>query len=139
MTLDRSQALTRAGSAPVARLATSRSAGAPHIVPVTFAIQGDKLMTMVDRKPKTTTALQRLANIDREPRVSILVDHYEDDWAMLWWVRIDGIATVSTSGDAWATALEALTAKYHQYRETPPDGPAISVEIRDVTWWEAAP
>jgi len=85
----------RVAEARVARLATVRPDGAPHLVPVTFALlDDDRVVTAVDAKPKTTQHLQRLVNISAEPRVGLLVDHYDDDWQQLWWVRLDGTARV---------------------------------------------
>ena len=105
---------------------------------MTFAVDGDAIYSMVDQKPKTTMALQRLANIAANPEVSLLVDHYEDDWTGLWWVRVDGTAAVSDDGDAITTARALLASKYPQYRDLPPDGPAVSIAITGVTWWEWA-
>jgi PPOX class probable F420-dependent enzyme len=93
---------------------------------------------MVDQKPKSTTALQRLANIAAHPAASLLVDHYEDDWKRLWWVRVDGTAAVSDDVATLTTARTLLQSKYPQYRDQPPDGPVISVTITGVTWWEWA-
>jgi len=90
--------------ASVARLATVRPDGRPHLVPIVFAVAGDVIVTAVDEvKPKRTRALARLANIAAEPRVSVLADHYDEDWTRLWWVRADGTATVVGS-DADAVA-----------------------------------
>lgn len=138
MTLDRGSALVRFADAAVASLATTRPSGRPHIVPVTFAVDGETVYTMIDRKPKTTTALQRLANIAANPGVSLLTDHYEDDWTRLWWVRIDGEAAVSEDGNVLAAARSLLQKKYPQYRDQPPDGPAVCIGITGVTWWEWA-
>ena len=74
-----------AGAARVARLATVSATGQPHLVPVTFAVDGDMIYTAVDHKPKTTTRLRRLANIAANPQVTLLADHYADDWDQLWW------------------------------------------------------
>src|ERR1700722_12776867 len=129
--------LERFASATVARLATVGSTGAPHLVPITFALLDDRtLVTAVDHKPKRTTALRRLANIEANPRVSVLVDHYEDDWERLWWVRADGRARVEKA--APAGAAEALAQRYIQYRERPPQGPFIVVEIQRFSGWSAA-
>ena len=89
-----SEARRRFGTATVARLATVGQTGRPHLVPVTFALDGDLIFTVVDAKPKTTTDLRRLRNIGAEPRVAVLADHYEDDWDGLWWARADGLATI---------------------------------------------
>ncbi|MEX1037559.1 MAG: TIGR03668 family PPOX class F420-dependent oxidoreductase [Acidimicrobiia bacterium] len=138
MTLDRTSALVRFADSAVASLATTRPSGSPHIVPVTFAVDDETVYTMVDRKPKTTTALQRLANIAANPGVSLLADHYEADWTRLWWVRIDGDATITEDGETPMVARSLLQKKYPQYRDQPPDGPAICVRITGVTWWEWA-
>lgn len=90
----------------------------------------------MDAKPKSTLDLRRLDNIGAHPDVSLLVDHYEDDWARLWWVRVDGRAQVCASGPLWSHALAALTAKYEQYRASAPPGPVIAV---DITQWRSWP
>src|SRR5690625_4498503 len=84
--------------APVARLATVAPGGAPHLVPIVFALDNDVIYTGVDAKRKTTQRLRRLANIESDPRVSLLVDHYADDWTQLWWVRADGVAVIHRDG-----------------------------------------
>lgn len=123
---------TRFSRAQVARLATVTPDGAPHLVPVTFATHGDLVLTAVDHKPKTTTALRRLKNIEHNPRVSLLVDHYEDDWTHLWWIRADGHASILHGDDR---PLAPLLAKYPQYAARPPEGPMIAVQItRYVSW-----
>ena len=94
MNLDPAEARRRFAAAGVARLATVSPGGRPHLVPVTFAVDGDVIYSAVDAKPKTTTRLARLRNIAAEPRVAMLADHYGPDWDRLWWVRADGAATV---------------------------------------------
>lgn len=134
------EALARFAAAAVARLATVRPDGSPHVVPVTFALSaaGDEVVFAVDHKPKSTTDLQRLANIAAESKVSFLVDHYDDDWTQLWWVRVDGRARVlddATEADARGAALDALAAKYRQYRDERPAGPVVCTRIsRSVEW-----
>jgi PPOX class probable F420-dependent enzyme len=90
---------------------------------------------MVDHKPKTTTRLQRLANIEANPGISLLVDHYDDDWDRLWWVRVDGMAQVVEDGTEWEAARQALASKYHQYQGTPPSGPAVLITIGEISGW----
>jgi PPOX class probable F420-dependent enzyme len=124
------------GEARVARLATVDATGAPHLVPIVFALTGDLIHTAVDAKPKRHNRLRRLANIAHEPRVSVLVDHYDDDWTLLWWVRADGVARAA---DTSAEALAALTAKYPQYQVTPPPGPFLTIEVRRWSAWSATP
>jgi PPOX class probable F420-dependent enzyme len=92
----------------VARLATVSPDGRPHVVPVTFAVDGDVIYSAVDAKPKTTTRLARLRNITAEPRVAMLADHYEADWDRLWWARADGAATVLAGAAEMAGPLPAI-------------------------------
>ena len=128
-------AVRRFAIAPVARLGTVSADGTPHLVPVVFAVAGDVVYTAVDGKPKSTTRLRRLTNIAYEPRVSLLVDHYTDDWTQLWWVRADGEATVHRD-DAEATAGRALLrSKYPQYQSVSLDGPVIVIAVRKWSSW----
>ena len=120
--------------APVARLATVDPEGRPHVVPICFVLDGDTLYTAVDDKPKRTRALQRLRNIEANPRVEVLVDHYDEDWTRLWWVRLRGTARVVED----ARALELLAAKYPHYAERPPAGPVIAVALEERTEWRAS-
>ena len=124
----------RVAAARVARLATVRPDGRPHVVPVTYALDGDLLVTAVDAKPKRTTDLQRLRNIAANPAVSVLVDAYDDDWSRLWWVRLDGSAEVA---EPTAELLAPLIAKYPQYFDAPPAGPVIVVSVLSWTSWSA--
>lgn len=139
MSLDRATATELFGRSPVARLASVKPGGGAHIVPVTFALDGAFLFSMVDHKPKTTSSLRRLENIGDNPSVSMLVDHYEEDWSKLWWVRIDGEAAVVESGSNWSMAQRLLMGKYPHYAAEPPIGAAIVVAIEKVKWWEASP
>ena len=128
----------RVAGAPVARLATVNATGAPDLVPVTFAVDGDTLVTAVDHKPKRSTRLARLANVRRDPRVTLLVDEYDDDWSRLWWVRIRGRARVEEPGTAdHGRAVDLLAAKYHQYRGRSPTGPALVVTVDQWRGWAA--
>ncbi|WP_406673384.1 TIGR03668 family PPOX class F420-dependent oxidoreductase [Nonomuraea sp. N2-4H] len=124
---------------PVARMARLAPDGTPRIVPITFALLDGAIVTAVDHKPKTTTRLARLRDIARDPAVSVLADHYEDDWARLWWVRADGTAAVVDDPALRERALEALAAKYAHYRERPPAGAVIRVEVTRWSAWAATP
>lgn len=121
--------------ARVARLATVDPEGRPHLVPVTFAVQDQRVVTAVDHKPKRSTDLRRLRNIRTNPHVSLLADHYEDDWTRLWWSRADGRAEVAEDGPDRTAALDALAAKYPQYRDRRPAGPVILVEVTRWSGW----
>lgn len=109
------------------------------MVPVTFALMGEQVVTAVDHKPKTTTDLARLRDIAANPAVSLLADHYEDDWTRLWWVRADGLASVMADGGPRERALDALAARYAPYRERRPEGPVILVEVTRWSGWSASP
>ncbi|HSS59604.1 MAG TPA: TIGR03668 family PPOX class F420-dependent oxidoreductase [Solirubrobacteraceae bacterium] len=122
-------------AARVGRLATVRPDGRPHVVACCFAVQADRLWTAVDAKPKTTTRLQRLVNVRARPWASLLVDHYEDDWDALWWVRADGPATVLAAGEEHRAALGALVAKYPQYELAAPSGEVIAVVVERWRGW----
>ena len=135
MRLPVSQARARFASEPVARLASVSAEGIPHLVPVTFAVLGERIVFVIDDKPKSTTRLRRLDNIAARPTVCLLVDVYDDDWRRLWWVRADGLATVV---DTDAAAVDALAARYPAYLERRPRGPVVSIEVRSWTGWAAA-
>jgi PPOX class probable F420-dependent enzyme len=126
----------------VARLATLAPDGRPHLVPVTFVLErpSDVVWIVVDDKPKSTRRLRRVTNIEADPRVSLVVDHYEEDWDRLWWVRADGNASVeevsTVAGDA---ALIALRAKYPQEADADRLGPLIRVEVQRWAAWSAVP
>lgn len=143
MRLDTGAARRLFAYSPVARLATVTPAGHPHLVPVTFVLDSqpgrpDRVYTAVDAKPKTTTRLQRLRNIQAHPRVALLADHYADDWAQLWWVRADGQAAVLEDAAGLAGPLRLLAARYPQYAVQPPAGPVIVVQVDRWTGWAAA-
>lgn len=121
--------------ARVARLATVDENSQPHLVPVCFELVEDRIVSVVDAKPKSTPELRRLANIRAHPRVSLLVDEYDDDWTRLWWVRADGAARVVESGADREDAVAALTAKYPQYEEQPPGGPVVEVTVDRWVGW----
>jgi PPOX class probable F420-dependent enzyme len=113
----------RLAVARVGRLATVTADGRPHVVPVCFVLDGGRVYSAVDAKPKATTALTRLDNVRATGRASLLVDHYEEDWAGLWWVRVDGAAEVLQS----EPAVDALARKYPQYRDERPAGPLVAI------------
>lgn len=128
----------RFGSARIARLATADAGGAPHLVPLCFALVGERIVSVVDAKPKRTPKLRRLANIRAQPRVNVLVDEYDEDWTRLWWVRADGTARIVEGGPEREAAVAALTAKYPQYEDQPPEGPVVEVTVDRWRGWAAS-
>ena len=130
------EARRRFASARVARLATVRPDGTPHLVPVVFALLGDTVYSVVDEKPKRTADLRRLANVRASGRASLLVDHYEENWERLWWVRADGAARVIDAEEPEALrAVEALAERYPQQR---PAGAVLAVDVESWRGWSAA-
>lgn len=155
MNLDGTAMRKLVAAARDARLATVGPGDQPHLVPVVFALDDPefhgrglaeagprasrdaKLWIAVDHKPKRSRDLARLRNIAAQPKVSVLVDHYDEDWTQLWWVRLDGEAHILPK-DRWRHPIEALQAKYPQYRVSPPEGPVIEIRIRDWRGWTAS-
>ncbi|MGH3407591.1 MAG: TIGR03668 family PPOX class F420-dependent oxidoreductase, partial [Streptosporangiaceae bacterium] len=131
------QARRLLAAARVARLATASPDGVPHLVPVTFAVDGDLIYTAVDYKPKKSTNLRRLRNIRENPRVALLADHYDDDWDMLWWVRVDGWASVVEDDRALQDPLDVLAERYQQYRDNRPAGPVIVIQVDRWKGWSS--
>lgn len=127
--------------APVARLATVTADGRAHVVPCCFVLIDDAIYSVVDAKPKATGALKRLDNVRATATASLVVDHYEDDWNQLWWVRVDGDALVLEPGQEnsveYELALERLREKYHQYRTQPPRGAVLRIAITGWRDWTA--
>ncbi len=131
------EARERFAAARVARLATADAAGRPHLVPVVFAVEGDVVYSVVDAKPKRTTALRRLANVTENPAVALLVDHYDDaDWDALWWVRAEGWgrALLPAADREAARAVALLQARYPQQRAA---GVVLAVDVERWSGWSA--
>lgn len=146
MRLDVDVCRSRFAAARHAYLATADGDGVPQLVPVTFALlsavdgtagdaPADEIVVAVDQKPKTTRDLKRLRNIADNPHVAVLTDRYDDDWSRLWWVRADGVAAVEHDGEPREAALDALAARYPQYRDRRPDGPVIRVRVGRWSGW----
>ena len=131
------QARARFAAARVARLATADAAGHPHLVPVVFAVDGDRVYTVVDAKPKRTRLLRRLRNVEENPAVALLVDHYDDaDWDALWWVRADGRGRVlDPAVEEARRAVGLLAARYPQQRAA---GAVLAVDVERWSGWAAS-
>jgi PPOX class probable F420-dependent enzyme len=141
MNLSIEDAKARLTASRVARLATADEDGQPHVVTFVYAVGGaggaggDWIYHAVDHKPKRTTDLKRMRNIRLNPLVSVLVDHYEDDWERLWWVRADGQGSIIEGDAERAEPVRLLMAKYPQYQERPPAGPVIAVQVMRWSGW----
>lgn len=125
------------GAARVAHLATADASGAPHVVPVCFALDDAALYVTVDEKPKRADRpLKRLRNIAENPRAAALVDRYDEDWRRLGWVMLRGMAEILHEGAEHDRAQDLLRARYVQYRgmDLAPL-PVIALRVARVTSW----
>jgi PPOX class probable F420-dependent enzyme len=128
-----------AAAARVGHLGTVASDGTPHVVPVCFALLGDAVYSAVDHKPKRSSRLRRITNLEATGVACLLVDEYDEDWSKLWWVRIDGSGRVVRDNAEVATALASLAEKYAQYVEQPPQGAVLALDVIRVSGWSATP
>jgi PPOX class probable F420-dependent enzyme len=124
----------------VAHLATVGGAGAPHVIPVCFALVGSVVYVAIDEKPKRfedPLKLRRLRNIAENPRVAVVADVYDDkDWSQLGFVLLRGGARVLVDGSEHARAVAALREKYVQYRGMAlEERPVIAIDVQQVTAW----
>ena len=131
------EARSRFAQARVARLATADANGVPHIVPIVFAVDGDRIVTAIDGKRKRGGALRRVENITVNSRVSVLVDHYDEDWSHLWWVRADGRGRMLSPGADADTALTLLRRRYQHYGTVALTGPVLVIEVDRWSGWTA--
>jgi PPOX class probable F420-dependent enzyme len=114
--------------------------GAPRVLPVTYALSGNRLVTVVDSKPKRVAGdqLARVRWLRARPRAALTVDYYDDDWSQLAWVQALGVVRVLEAATA-PEALASLAERYEAYRRQPPPGPVLSLEPQRLLWWRAAP
>jgi PPOX class probable F420-dependent enzyme len=121
----------------VAHLATADARGAPHVVPVCFALSGDALYITIDEKPKQPGAtLKRLRNIAENPAVALVVDRYDEDWSLLGWVMTRGRADILAKGEEHDSAQALLRSRYPQLAAMAiARHPVIAVRIERVTSW----
>jgi PPOX class probable F420-dependent enzyme len=133
--LPEGEARARFATGPVVRLGTADGQG----LVVSFTVDGDTIYTAVDQKPKSGTMLKRLRNVGENPMVTMLADHYSDDWETLWWVRADGRATILADQRQMAAPLRLLANRYRQYRQALPTGPVLAVTVERWTGWTGAP
>jgi PPOX class probable F420-dependent enzyme len=135
--VDEHEAWERLRSARVGHLATGGPGGTPHVVPFVFVLDSTTIYWAVDAKPKHSRELKRLANIRANPNVEVVVDSYQEDWRSLWWVRAAGTARILEPGEEWNRALAKLSEKYPQYRDNPPLGPVVAIDVTKLVGWEA--
>jgi PPOX class probable F420-dependent enzyme len=133
--VDRDEMRRRVAAARVGRLATIDPDGRPNVVPFVFALDGDTLYSSVDEKPKRTRGLRRLENLRRDPRFTVLVDHYDEDWPSVWWVRLKGRGRVIEQGPERDHAIRLLEEKYHQYDSEAPQGAVIALDVEEWRGW----
>jgi len=141
--MERGEAIARLRTARVGRLATVTPDGRPHVVPFVFALVEDgralRVYWAVDRKPKRSSRLRRLENLEANPYAELVVDGYDEDWDRLWWVRASGTGRVVEAARERELALGALGEKYPRYASDPPEGPVVAIEVDRVSGWSAAP
>ncbi|HET7181954.1 MAG TPA: pyridoxamine 5'-phosphate oxidase family protein [Candidatus Limnocylindrales bacterium] len=138
MHLDEDEARRRAAAADHGVLATINRTGAPDLVPVCFAIVGDALAIPVDSvKPKRSTALGRIRNLERDPRATLLLERWDPaDWSRLWWVRAS-LVRADVAADVAGQLVAALRERYPQYAQVEFDA-VITFRIEQIGGWEAA-
>jgi PPOX class probable F420-dependent enzyme len=122
----------------VGRLGLLDDDGAPRVLPVTYAVNGESLVTAVDQKPKQRTgeALARVRWLRARPAAALTVDHYDDDWSALAWVQALGSVRVLDAASA-PEAMASLAERYESYRTDPPAGPLLVLEPDRLLWWHA--
>ncbi|HZT49747.1 MAG TPA: TIGR03668 family PPOX class F420-dependent oxidoreductase [Hyphomicrobiaceae bacterium] len=124
------------GEQRVGHLATADRNGAPHVVPVCFAVAGGSLYVTVDAKPKRQGPLKRIANILENPAVAFIADRYDEDWSRLGWVMLRGRAEVLPAGPEHDAAQSLLRSRYPQLRRMQIGGlPVIALRIETATSW----
>lgn len=129
-------------SARTGHLATSSEDGQPHVIPVCYVFDGELIYSVLDAKPKATTLrqLRRVKNILANPKVSLIADHYEEDWARLRYVLVSGEAGLLESGEEWSRAITMLREKYPQYRQMDLDqSPVIKITPARFVPWSSLP
>ena len=136
---DRAQWLA---AAPSGRLATADASGAPHVIPICFASDGRSLFSVLDQKPKSAQLirLRRVKNIQENPQVALVVDHYEEDWTRLGYILVMGKAELLLEGQEHDGAVRLLRGKYSQYQAMDLDAnPVIKITPQRVVCWGAVP
>jgi PPOX class probable F420-dependent enzyme len=121
----------------VGRLGLLDEEGAPRVLPVTFAVAEGRIWSAIDQKPKRAGEPARVRFLRRDPRAALTIDRYSDDWDQLAWVQVLGSVSVLDVAEGGA-GLDALSAKYSQYRAEAPPGPLLALRPERYLWWRAA-
>jgi PPOX class probable F420-dependent enzyme len=121
----------RAVSARAARVGTFDERGHIHLVPIVFVIEGDTLYSSTDEKPRA----KRLRNLQRDPRVSVVIDVYDEEWSKVWWVRLVGRGRAVEEGPEFERARRLLCEKYPQFEGDPGGGPIMAVDVDEWSGW----
>ncbi len=124
---------------PVGHLATADAEGRPYVVPFCFVCDGSSIYSILDAKPKSSELrrLRRVRNILDNPRVSLVIDHYEEDWSKLWFLLVQGTAELLESSPEHVAALARLRSKYPQYQRMDlDDNPMIKITAERATGWD---
>ena len=138
-TLDANETRRRFAEARVARLATVDDRRRPHLVPLVFVLDGETLYSPTDEKPKTSMRLQRVRNLEGNPNATLLADHYDEDWAAVWWARARGRGRVVERGtEEFDRANRLLAGKYPQYEHEPSTGPVVAIDVEEWRGWAYA-
>ena len=122
----------------VARFATADLGGQPHVVPICYAVSNDTAYFTIDKKPKWSTnkPLKRIRNLQQNPHVALVVDHYDEDWTRLGWVMVQGEAAILEGGKEHTKAQRLLKARYPQLDGMQiRDLPVIAIRIKRVVSW----
>jgi PPOX class probable F420-dependent enzyme len=121
----------------VGRLGLLDDEGAPRVLPVTFAVAAGRIWSAIDDKPKRAEEPARLRFLRRDSRAALTVDRYTDNWDELAWVQVLGSVSILDASEGTA-GLEALSAKYNQYRTKEPPGPLLALKPHRYLWWRAS-
>ncbi len=133
--MDLEEAWSRVRSEHSGVLGTVDARRGTHLVPVVYTtVDESRVVIAVDAKPKRSRRLRRLDNIERDPRVTLLIDHYSRDWTDLWWVRVDGIASIRASVSA---DVEQRHRNRYPQLEGHELGPWIDIEVGRLSGWMA--
>ena len=134
--MDEAEARRRFAHGRVARLATVARDGRPRVVPCCFVLAGDVVYSAVDEKPKSSPDLARLRDMAVHPDVTMVVDHYEEDWTAVWWARVRGRARMA-GGDEERAAIALLRSKYPQY-QSHQLARVVAIDLTEVRGWQGS-